>query len=215
MKPLVLLSVAACFLASGCDDSKNPLSDPQTSKADGRLVGIWRTQVNDDCETYYHVGHADAGANFAPGVMRIVAVTHCKGMVGYAEENFAFATAIAGRNYLNFVMLDKEAVERLDKNGGKLADSVDGYKLLRYQIDGDKLVIWQMNEGAVKEAIKGGKVKGITVDDPEKSAKFTDATENVARFVVAAGDSLWNTKNPTRFERVKAPKNAAPKASHP
>jgi hypothetical protein len=40
MKPFYLIGVAVCLCASGCD-SKNPLSDPQTSKADERLVGEW------------------------------------------------------------------------------------------------------------------------------------------------------------------------------
>jgi hypothetical protein len=38
-----ILSVSAlCLLLAGCDDSKNPLSDPQTSEPDERLAGVWR-----------------------------------------------------------------------------------------------------------------------------------------------------------------------------
>ena len=143
--------------------------------------------------------------------MRIVTVNHCKGYVAPAAgEVFAFATAIGGKNYLNVVMLDKEAVQRLDENGGKLADSVDGYKLLKYQIDGDKLLIWQMDEGAEAQAIKAGKVKGVKGDGPENPAKITDSTENVARFVAAAGDSLWQKKEMMRLERIKTPNKCRP-----
>ncbi|MGO8750293.1 MAG: hypothetical protein ACLQNE_30480 [Thermoguttaceae bacterium] len=52
---LFLLGVAVCLLASGCNDSKKPLSDRQTSKADERLLGVWRER-SDDQATYYHVG---------------------------------------------------------------------------------------------------------------------------------------------------------------
>ena len=64
MKPLFVLGVAMCLLASGCvPESKNPLSDPQTSKTDERLVGVWRAQGDNGSETYNHVGHA--GEKFA------------------------------------------------------------------------------------------------------------------------------------------------------
>ena len=42
MKPFAFFGLVVCFLALGCDDSKNPLSDPKTSKADERLIGVWR-----------------------------------------------------------------------------------------------------------------------------------------------------------------------------
>ncbi len=59
MKPLFLLGVAVCLGTAGCD-SDNPLSDPQTSKADERLAGIWR-EPHGDVDFYYHIGHAGAG----------------------------------------------------------------------------------------------------------------------------------------------------------
>lgn len=58
MKPLFLLGVAVCLGTAGCD-SDNPLSDPQTSKADERLAGIWR-EPHGDVDFYYHIGHAGA-----------------------------------------------------------------------------------------------------------------------------------------------------------
>ena len=39
MRKFAFLGVAVYLLISGCDDSKNPLSDPKTSKADEQLVG--------------------------------------------------------------------------------------------------------------------------------------------------------------------------------
>ena len=48
MKPLLLLGVVVCLLTFGCDDSKNPLSDPKTSKADERLIGVWWGRGWDD-----------------------------------------------------------------------------------------------------------------------------------------------------------------------
>ena len=86
MKPLFLLSVAVCLCASGCD-SKNPLSDPQTSKADERLAGVWRDR-SDDGDTYYHVGHA--GEKFPACMMRVVLIKHSKGEVEPPGDSLLF-----------------------------------------------------------------------------------------------------------------------------
>ena len=201
MKPLFLLSVVVCLCASGCDDSKNPLSDPKTSKADERLLGVWRGP-NGDGEVYYHVGHA--GENFPNNVMRIMEITHTNGEVEVPEEYLAFPTVIGDKTYLNLVHDGNEKlVKRFDKKGWKAAD-VDCYTFFKYKFDGDKLVMWIIDEQAKQNGIKAGKVKGVA--EPNKIAKFTDTTENVARFVAEAGDSLWDTQEPSRLERVSVGK---------
>ena len=199
MKPLFLIGVAVCLFASGCD-SKNPLSDPQTSKADERLVGVWRDR-SDDGDTYYHVGHA--GEKFPAIMMRVVMIKHSKGEVEPPGEFLAFPTVIGDKTYLNVVIgKDDKLIKSLDDKGWKAAE-VENYLLLKYQFDGDKLLMLGIDGDAKKKAIKDGKVKG-TVDD--NSAKFTDTTENVARFVTESGDSLWNTKEPMHLERVNVGK---------
>ena len=66
-----------------------------------------------------------------------------------------------------------------------------------------------MDSEAKKQAIGAKKIKGVIEKEKEKgmyviTIRFTDTTENVARFVAAAGDSLWDTKDPMRLERVDA-----------
>ena len=98
---------------------------------------------------------------------------------------------------------DNDVVKRLDEKGWKTAE-VDCYTLLKYQFDGDNLVVYPIDEFAKRKAIQGGKVKGV--EEFMRADQFTDTTENVARFVTEAGDSLWNTKEPGRFERVNVGK---------
>ena len=78
------------------------------------------------------------------------------------------------------------------------------YTFVKYRLDGDKLVMWTINEPAKGTAIKSGKIKGIKTGklDMEDLYRFTDTTENVAHFVANAPDSLWD-KLPGQFERVK------------
>ena len=194
MKPLFLISVAACLFASGCD-SKNPLSDPQTSKADERLAGVWLNRGADG-DVNYHAGHA--GEKFPACMMRVVGIKHNKGNVEPAGEFLIFPTALGDKTYLNVVVLgrDDKPIKNLGEKGWKAVE-VDSYTFYKYKFDGDKLLLYGIDEEAKKKAIKSGKVTG-TIEN--NSVKFTDTTENVARFVKEAGDSLWT--EPGRLERV-------------
>jgi hypothetical protein len=188
--PAVLL-----FLA-GCENSKNPLSDPTTSKPDERLIGVWWNGGE-----YYHIGHA--GKKFPKGVLRVVAVAQSEGDVDPPSEYLAFPTVLGDRTYLNVAMAsDEKQLKRLDEEGWK-TDLVDCYMFLKYQLDGDKLVLWVINAKAMERAIKSGKVEGVIEKD---MPKFTDTTENVTRFVTDAGDGLWDTSEPMRLARVEMPK---------
>ena len=115
MKPVFYLGVAACLAAAGCDDSKNPLSDPQTSKADERLAGVWLNRGGDG-DVYYHVGHA--GDKFPASMMRVVGIKHSKGNVEPAGEFQIFPSIIGDKTYLNVVIgRDDKLVKSLDEKG--------------------------------------------------------------------------------------------------
>ena len=202
MKRVAFLGLVVCLLASGCDDSKNPLSDPQTAKPDNRLIGVWRQRGENGEVTYYHVGHA--GENFPDGMLRIVWIKHDQGKIELPQECLAFTTVLGGKTYLNVVWEGGKKQVKLLEEGGWKADAVDYYTFVKYQVDGDKAVVWLIDEDAKERAIKSGKVKGVI--EPNKPPKFTDTAENVARFVAEAGDSLFKTKEPFRFERVDAGK---------
>jgi hypothetical protein len=162
---------------------------------------VWRAPDGDGCE-YYHIGHA--GENFPNQVLRIVVINHSDGKVEVPDEYLAFPTVIGDKTYLNLVRDgDQAVVKRLDEKGWKAVD-VDCYTFLKYKFDGDKLAMWIIDEGAKDRAIKDGKVKGVV--EPFDLSKFTDTTDNLARFVAEAGDSLWNTKEPFALARLNAGK---------
>jgi hypothetical protein len=198
MKSRILLLLAVCLLAAGCDDSKNPLSDPQKSKPDTRLAGVWRERDKNGDVIYYHVG--TIGGKLPRSVMGVVQVKHLSG--GDIQPPgwlLIFPAAVGDKTYLNMTDGDQEQIE---KKGWK---SVKSYFLLKYKVEGDKLVVWRMDAEAKKQAIKAGKIKGLIEEEDGARVVFTDSTENVARFVAQAGDGLWDTKEPLRLERVDAP----------
>ena len=71
------------------------------------------------------------------------------------------------------------------------------------RLEADSLLLWNMDADANQRAIEGGKVKGVIKKESFKNLNtITDTTENVARFVADAGDSLFSSKV-IRLERVK------------
>jgi len=142
MKPLFLIGVAVCLVASGCD-SKNPLSDPLTSKADERLAGVWRDRSGGG-EVYFHVGHA--GEKFPVCMMRVVGIKHSKGNVERPFECLVFPTVLGDRTYVNVVVgTDEKPIKNMDYNGWNAAN-VPSYMLYKYKFDGDKLVVLGIDE---------------------------------------------------------------------
>jgi hypothetical protein len=206
MKPLHVIVPTILLLLAGCDDSTTPLSAPATSKPDERLVGVWRLREKDGNVTYYHVGYPDE--SLPSGVMRVVVVTHRKQKLRQPIPVLVFPTTIGNKTYLNVT----GQLIKVEKGWEAKA-----YFLFRYQVDGDSLLLSKMDIDAKETAIDSGKIKGVS--DHEKSKKdwlrtvrLTDTTENLARFVGAAGDSLWS--KPERLERVEAGPLAAAAGKH-
>ena len=100
---------------------------------------------------------------------------HSEGKVEPPNEYLAYPTDLGGKTYLN-VVLDPKQVERLDAKGWQTG-VVESYTFVKYQLNGDKLVIWLIDEKAKQQAITSGKIKGVV--EKNRPAKFTDATENM------------------------------------
>ena len=199
-----LFVAAACLLGTSCD-SKNPLSDPAKSKPDPRLAGVWRTKDPSGEVSYFHVGRA--GDKLPDSVMQLVAVTHEKdGQLKGPGVMLMFPTVLGNTAFLNVGMdgstRQQSAVDRLEREGWK-PGVLEVYGVCKYRIEGDVLLLWVMTEDTKKKAITSGKIKGDVAEKGKVGPScFTDTTENVARFVAAAGDSLFE-KEPKRLERVK------------
>ena len=139
--------------------------------------------------------------------MRVAGVKYSKEKVEPPAEFIAFPTAIGDRTYLN-VVPDQNQIKHLDENGWK-AKVVDSYTFLRYEVAGNKLVIWTIDDDAKKRAIQEGKVKGVV--EPNKPDKFADtpgsptlprtSPVSLPGRVIVCGD----TKTPKRFEKIEMP----------
>ena len=109
-----LLSVAAVsLLLMSCIESENPLSDPQKSKPDDRLTGVWRFRGDSGEMNYYHIGHV--GEKLPASVMQVIFVQHMTdGRMG-SRDLLAFPTTIGDKNYLNVADIDTAQVKLLEE----------------------------------------------------------------------------------------------------
>ena len=116
------------------------------------------------------------------------------------------STTLAGKTYLNVIDGGEQRVKLLEEKGWK-PEVVGSYFIFRYQVDGDKLLVWMMDDDAKERAIKAGKIKGVvgTWHSPN-TTKFTDTTEKLARLVTQAGDGLFSKEPMLRFERIDGAK---------
>ena len=196
---LRLLSMAAfCLLFTSCD-STVPLSDPHTSKADQRLIGVWRirgeTGIVIDCR------FAPAGGKLPASVFR-VAVSRRKpdGTTEQLDPMLLFPTTIGGKTYLNVTVGKDEKMKLLEEKGWT-PETIPPIFFLRYQVTEDTLTVQGIDGEAKKRAIQAGKVKGESFDGGFVFM-FTDTTENLAKFIAAAGDDLFS-KDVLKLQRVK------------
>jgi hypothetical protein len=198
MKHAIFLSLAAVSLAAGCIDSKNPLSPADTAKVDEGLIGTWR-ETNPHGETLYHIGLA--GDKYPSGMLRIVQITRNDKTLEPPIEYVAYSSTVDGKKYLN-VVLDPPKLKEFNQTGWK-ADAIDGYIFVKYELSGDKATVWSTKQKSKNDAITAGKIKG-TAEKQNNDVRFTDTSENVAKFIAAAGDDLW--EEPGHMERVNAKK---------
>ena len=193
--PLLLVAAFSLLLTS-CFDTKHPLSDPQTSKADDRLAGVWRFRGDGGEMNYYHIGHV--GGKLPASVMQVVFVQHTTDGSIESDKLLIFPTTIGDKTYLNVAEATPSLLKLLEEKGWT-NEAVNAYLILRYQITGDVLTVQWFDSEAKKRAVAAGKIKGVFEKD---QGHFTDATENLAKFVAEAGDDLFS-KDVQRLERVK------------
>jgi hypothetical protein len=186
-----------CLLVAGCDDSTAPLSDASQARLDKQLSGLWRHEYPQGV-SYYHAGRL--GGRAPEGVLRVVTVSHPRnGELQEPQQLIAFCSEIGGHSYLNLALSAQKQLGSIRTEGWK-AGLLDSYILLKYEVDGDELLLWAMNKDAKEKAIEGGAIEGTIKD--ARSVRFTDTTATLADFVAAADDELFSGE-PIRLGRVR------------
>ena len=186
--------MALCCLLTSCGTlSENPLSSPENSKPDPRLLGTWRDTDDSSSDESYHF---TAGK----GPWLNLTITFAK-KNKKAEHYTLFPTTIGNYTFLNV---------RLDGTDNHKRP-IKGYVFFRYSVSRHHtLSIRGMSNEPFVEAIRKGKLKGVLYSD-EKNREddldldpkpdnilIQDSTTNLAHFIQSKDiDDLFDNDNKT------------------
>jgi len=202
MKPLcsLVLGSALCLLLTSCvTESVNPLSSPDTAKADPRLVGDWRGGTDSDPNI------CRFSITKAPWMHVDIIHPNEKREPNELPDSYDFFPSVIGKEtFLNVVVIGKDDDDRPTK----------GYLFVRYKFSGNNvLTMWLMSQEVPAAAIHAGKLKGLvkqnglTLADPSRpdiDVTLEDTGANIVKFIQNSNlDDLFNNKM-NRLYRIKA-----------
>jgi hypothetical protein len=195
--PLCLaLGAALCLLLTSCVvTSDNPLSSPDTARADQRLVGDWLGKQ--DQETFHFT--------MKKGSWMHVVITQKETGTGNRpsminrkpEEYDFFPTVIGGNTFLNVVLVGQD-----DQGPPSKA-----FVFVRYTISGNGMLqMWRMSQDLAAAAVRAGKLRGTVHQDkspmmvgepphPDMDVALQDTSANIVKFIQNSNvDTLFSDK---------------------
>ena len=188
---LQLLGFAMMAKADYGVESRRPLSDPQKAKIDNRPVGTWRA-ILDGKQYFLHAGTGNIVGK--SDWMELVLVHPGEKPLFYLHHKIGFVSVIGGQNYFNVANLSVQTTQVRGSKPEELAAAVERYDILKYEVNGDTMDIWQADQKFVRAAIEAGKIKG-------NGATIDDSMENLVRFIESSPPALWAKK--FTYTRVK------------
>jgi hypothetical protein len=201
---LVLMLFSSCFCPL---TSVNPLSDPQHPAYDERIEGAWQLASEDEDLVFLHFGKGEEKKT------QMVSIEHKNNGKIDLLTFTVFPTMAGGQSYLNF------NIKELFKEFG---EELSGYTFMKYRFtDTDTLMLYQIDEKPIIEAIKSGKLKGeITYKQTGvkkgknnkalqqskkkslKCVKITDSSNNLIKYFQTV-DSKKLFPKPILLKRIK------------
>jgi hypothetical protein len=162
-------------------ESKNPLSDPATAKADPRLSGLWVSR-KDNQDGYLHI-FPGKGAS-----IDLILVMGDK--EGAASLHFeGFPSIIGGKTYLN--LRKKTGIDRWNDH----YEVAPSYIFVRYSFAKDgALSLAYMDDDVVKQAIADKKLAGTT-----------DGTVQITADSAALASFVQKSTDPKLFSELERP----------
>lgn len=175
----LVVLAAACLLTSCVTELKKPLLTTENSVVDADLLGQWKGRSEGDAPFKIEKGPPMTNS------LRIV----------QAEEEFrVYCRELAGMNLMQF---------------SQKKDGVDSHRLLAYEITGDRLLFYLLDDDALKKAIRAGELKGAIT--PRGSGAFssgedvaiTDEPEQVEAYLKKRGKAAFFPEGLHFATRVK------------
>jgi hypothetical protein len=189
----ILAAVFAFGLLQGClVDSRNPIAEPSADATDPEILGSWGA-TGEDGAIFVHVFQPK---DSVPGAVEVLAIGFETDKSGSLDRYCGHLSRIQNQRFINLV----GPVEDCGKTAG------EPYFFVAYERSADNLLsVKLMKEDAVKAAVRSGKLAGEKDVDAGASAHITAESDAIRAFILAVGESLWDTALTLR--RVEAPRN--------
>jgi hypothetical protein len=196
---LPLLSLASCVV-----ESKNPLSDPDTSKPDRRLFGQWKGTNENKTTEYLFIGLPSVQIKGRPeGIMVAHTIDVTADHKISASAYALFVTTIGKDTYLN--VFESKLAENAEQPEWSKTN-IQSVLPVQCVVTDDQLSIWLMDLEATAKVVDSGKLKGEVrrKDGTVSSVLLTDTTENLAAYLKDGGNKgLFAEKGALVYSRVK------------
>ena len=191
-------------LLAGCIDSEAPLSDPDKSTLDEKLLGKWTFEEKGTPPSQVIFEKVTA-AGYPAGVMAVTMRPLAKNDPQAPQVGFVFRTELKGKTYLNLC--------------GKMADApakvpawdkvrANGFNIFKYAVKDDSLTFWFVDDEApLKAAVTDGTLKGTVRPqgylDFAPTVRLKDTTANVADFVAREDEKLFTAPKKVVLTRAR------------
>jgi hypothetical protein len=216
-----------CAMPSGCGPTSDcPLIDADRAKQDPRLFGTWVLAEEDSQGlTFLHIGEdhsheMDPDQN--PGQMQAWLISTRVRQMGDRAGKKTWDVNQAGPPMgvsFNSVRVGDTWIASISTNVDLPASMSDAMKeeewlkdrdrfwFVKYEVDGDKLSLWLMDDDFVASAVKEGKLQGTAERTyPFWKIRLAESQEKLRRFVEQNADrGLFPTKRAENYKRVRVP----------
>lgn len=179
-------------MLSGCTFSVHPILNKQDLTTDVDLTGTWKQQLP-----------ADAKPRSSPAVVTLEGfdnnTSYDATYTNHAQDYEVQVGKIGEQRYLQGMRLDLSL-----KNDSPVLARVPVYSFAKFEIEGDELRIYVVNDRQVRALLKNNDIafRDYKPSDMLEWCIITERTSRIQDVIREQGDELFQ-KQPTVFHRVK------------
>ncbi|PQO31648.1 hypothetical protein [Blastopirellula marina] len=204
----LILTLLVCGLGTGCTQYVHPLSPLEEAKADSSVFGSWYIRSADAngevTHNFVHIGSAnnphpsDLDQNYfmangdktfpkkipLENMTRVIVITMKPNGEANQMSFLGYPTHVEDRHYMNVPMI--------------VNDKVAGYSIWKYEVNDDKLTVWNEVD---EEVIKQLKKEGI-LHEKENSSIVSDNTQTLRKLFAEKDATLFPDQRKSTLQKL-------------
>lgn len=173
MRHLTLL-IFVIFLTGCIAFSDKPIAEPDEKTFDPLMLGSWYWKQDEE-SGYLHIGKGKQ-----PGMLQIFMIGVDADREVEMNEFAAHTSVIKANKYLNLLPVEPHG------------DAPEGYMIVKYSVNADRLSFAVMDAGVVREAIEAGTLKGrVSSKGWNSSIQISEEGKKLSEFLLKQDKALF------------------------